>query len=309
MIISALLVGFLLNRIGIQNIINHFRTANTYWLLGALILFTASHFVGSFQWWLLLVSENIEISWIRTVSFYFIGLFFNNYLVGNLGGDIFRMMDIKRYANEGTSGLSTVFLDRFAGLFVLSVMAVCSGTWFMIFGGIPSSLRLPMVVMILFWILIILFLFSKNFAYPFAWLFRKYVPSQFSEKAKEVYLKIHSFGRRRNLLFIIFVTSLLIQSARIMTHYMIGRSLGLSISPILFFLVVPIIAIVVSIPITIGGIGLREQTGVLLFSAVGLPAGAVNVAAPMEFLAYCVAILSSLPGGIIFILRKREVIG
>jgi len=97
--------------------------------------------------------------------------------------------------------------------------------------------------------------------------------------------------------------SICTQSARILTHYLIGRALGVSISPIYYFLFIPIIAIMASLPITIGGIGLREQTGVVLLSIVGVtPAKAVAI----EFLSYLLAIGTSLPGGVFFAIQDLK---
>ena len=103
----------------------------------------------------------------------------------------------------------------------------------------------------------------------------------------------------------IVMLSLIIQSARIMTHYLLSRSLGVSISASCFFLVVPLIAIMATLPVSIGGIGLREQTGVVLFGAFGM---AESQAFSTEFLAYLVAVCSSLPGGILFMVRKKQIL-
>ena len=103
------------------------------------------------------------------------------------------------------------------------------------------------------------------------------------------------------ILYVICI-SLFVQSMRILTHYFVGRALGISISPIFFFIFIPIIAIIASLPVSLGGIGFREQSGVILFSIVGVAAAEASL---MEFLAYLVGIGSSLRGGLIFILRNK----
>jgi len=147
-VFSGLLVGFLLRRIGVQRIVEHIHSADICWLMGALVLLTMSHFLGSFQWWILLRSNDIRISWRKTVSFYFVGLFFNNFFIGALGGDFFRMVDVRRYSKNGTGAVSTVFLDRFVGLLVLSGMAVAAAMWVLIRGDMWSYLQYPLVVLL-----------------------------------------------------------------------------------------------------------------------------------------------------------------
>lgn len=301
-ILSGLLIGFLLHRIGIQRFAEHLREIDGSWLTGALVLFLASHFLGSFQWWLLLRSEGIWISWGKTVSFYFVGLFFNNFLISNLGGDLFRMVDVRRYSKNGTGAVSTVFLDRFMGLFVLTGIALLVGPWIMVRGELRSYLRLPFLVLMGGWVLMCSFLFSRRFARPFAWLIRRTIPEGITNKAREVYRKISQFGLQKNLLFRIIGISFIVQSARVLTHYLVGRSLGITISPFYFFLIIPVVAVVASLPVSLGGIGIREQMGVLLFGAVGVTA---LQAFSVEFAAYLVAVVSSLPGMVVFVGRKK----
>jgi len=301
-IISGFLIGFLLHRIGIHRVTAHLGTANIYWLIAAIFLFITSHFGGSFQWKLLLSSEGIQIPWQKIVSFYFVGLFFNNFLISGLGGDFFRMGDVRRYSKNGTGAVSTVFLDRFAGLFVLSGMSVLTAPWVLIRKESPSYLEISLAILVMGWIFVLFFLFNKQFARPFAWLLKKIIPEGITAKVREVYQRIHNFGRNKKLIFKVIMISLIIQSARIMTHYLLGRSLGVNISPLYFFLIIPIVAIMASLPISLGGVGIREQSGVVLFGVVGMSA---LQAFSMEFLAYLVAIVSSLPGGVVFILRRK----
>lgn len=301
-IISGFLIGFLLHKIGIHKVATYIGTANIYWLGGALSLFTASHFLGSFQWKLLLSSESIQIPWKKIVSFYFVGLFFNNFLISGLGGDFFRMIDVRRYAKNGTGAVSTVFLDRFAGLFVLSAMSLLTAPLVLIREESRSYLEMPFAILVTGWIFVLFFLFNKKFARPFAWLLKKIIPEGITAKVREVYQKIHNFGRNKKLLFKIIIISFVIQSARIMTHYLLGKSLGIRISPLYFFLIIPMVAIMASLPISLGGVGVREQSGVVLFGIVGVSA---LQAFSMEFLAYLVAVVSSIPGGIVFMLRRK----
>jgi uncharacterized membrane protein YbhN (UPF0104 family) len=144
---------------------------------------------------------------------------------------------------------------------------------------------------------VILFLFNKKFAKPFAELFKRISPPRLGVKAREVYRKVYQFGRSKRLFLYIVSMSVVIQSARIVTHFLLSRSIGIRISPLPFFLIIPIIAVVSSVPISVGGVGVREQAAVIGLAAI--------TAASFEFLAYLVAVISSIPGGLAFILRKR----
>jgi uncharacterized protein (TIRG00374 family) len=301
-IISGGLIVLLLRGIGGQRIISEILNANLMWMLSALILFTASHFMGSFQWWTLLKQENILIPWRKTISFYFTGLFFNNFLISSLGGDFFRMVDVGRFSKNGTGAVSTVFIDRFMGMLVLSGFTVAALPVMILLGKLPESVHIPLLILLLGWFLVILLLFNKKLAKPFAQLLKRIIPPRIWVRAREVYRKVYQFGRNRKFFLFIVMLSLAVQSTRILTHYLLALSVGVHVSLVSFFLIIPIVAMVASIPISVGGVGLREQSAVLLFAGIGL--AKIDVVS-FELLAYCVAIVSSIPGGLFFVFRKR----
>jgi uncharacterized membrane protein YbhN (UPF0104 family) len=154
--------------------------------------------------------------------------------------------------------------------------------------------------MVVGWVFLLSFFFSKRFAKLFTWVVRPFIPAKMQIKMREVYRKIHAFGRQPSLLIRTVLISLLVQSARIMTHYLVALSFGIKVSPVYYFLFIPIIAIMATLPISIGGIGLREQTGVVLFTLVGMTA---VQAVAVEFASYLVAIGTSIPGGFLFAAR------
>ena len=86
-------------------------------------------------------------------------------------------------------------------------------------------------------------------------------------------------------------------------HYWTGRALGVHAPLWSFFAFVPLIALAAAVPISFGGIGVRENFGALLFRRVGVePTAAFS----MEFLAYLVTLTASLIGGASFVLRGAK---
>ena len=303
LIVSTMLVFWLLKRIGLDKIMAQLRDVDYLWFCGALVLFSASLVLGSYQWWLLLRAEGIAIPWKKALSFYYVGLFFNNFLISSMGGDVFRMLDLRKYSGKSAVSRSTVFLDRFIGLFILSSGAMAALPWLLLTRDIPHQLLYVGYLLFICWLVLIFFFFSKRFARPLGWIIRRYMPDKIHARAREIYRQIHGFGRKPRLLLKVLSIAVVVQLARIFMHYLVARSVGVDVHPFYFIIFIPIIAIAASLPVSLGGIGLRENTGVKLFQLAGV---AVQTSAAFEFLAYVVAIITALPGGIIFIFRKRE---
>lgn len=301
MLLSGLLIYWLLRKVGLLRIGAEITAADGLWFAGALILFLVSHLLGALQWRLLLRREGIHLSWLRILGVYFVGLFFNNFLISSMGGDVFRMIDIHKASGQKAAAVSTVFLDRFAGLFVMFSLAIFSWPWLMARQAAGPRMQLLMILLVAGWALAIAVLFSKRAAKPLAYVLRRLLPDRLTQPMREIYGQIHAFGRGGRSVLWVLILALAVQTARIMTHYLLARAVNVSLSPLVFFVLVPIIALVSSLPVSFGGLGIRENMGVLLFAKVGVTASA---AFSIEFLIYIVAILTALPGGLVFAWRR-----
>ena len=122
-----------------------------------------------------------------------------------------------------------------------------------------------------------------------------------------VYNAINLFRHQTGVLVQVVGISIVTQALRIMTHYYAALALNIHrqvpVEPWYFFVFIPMISIVTLLPVSVGGLGVRENAGVLLFRVVGMPA---PQAFAMELLSYLMGILAAIPGGIIFSLRRHR---
>jgi glycosyltransferase 2 family protein len=95
--------------------------------------------------------------------------------------------------------------------------------------------------------------------------------------------------------------SAVVQFLRIWVHYVCGIGLGIRTHFTYYLIIVPILALSAVVPITFGGIGLREVTGAEMFKHVGMD---LRLAFVMEMLATALGILASLLGGVIYVFLK-----
>ena len=87
------------------------------------------YFLGAWQWQRLLQGLEIPFRYGRALNLYFVGLFFNNFLIGSLGGDIVKIYSISRQERRGREGLAATFVDRFAGFFLMALFAILSSLY------------------------------------------------------------------------------------------------------------------------------------------------------------------------------------
>jgi uncharacterized protein (TIRG00374 family) len=272
----------------------------------AAALFLLSNLIGSWLWARLLRAQGVSIPYPKAASYYFVGLFFNNFLPSNVGGDIARMSDARKHADHMSPVFSATLMDRLIGVVSIGFLAVLA--------SIAELKQLHLhaifaVTLAVFLLAVAFFasIFNRRILEAFEWPFRAIGAHKVELAIARIMDDLHSFRSEGGALAAAFVASTLVQISRIYVHYLVGLALGVRISVAYYFLFVPVLAALISLPISLNGIGVREGAAVVLFQLAGLTR---EQAFSIPFLTYVVSVLISLLGGLIFISRTpRRALG
>jgi uncharacterized protein (TIRG00374 family) len=299
-LVSIALIGLFLQQIDLADVERAARTAQPLYLVAAVLLFTTSNLLGAIQWGYLLRVQDIDLPMRRVISLYFVGVFFNNFLVSNIGGDAVRVYDLSRTTGKGSQSFAATFLDRFVGLFVLILFSLLA------FGVNPElwslSIAVPMACLVGALLGILVFGFSRRMSGWVLGLAGRFAPSKVVSLLEGIREGFMAYRTAYVVLFRVFVIAAGVQMTRIGVYYAVGRGMGLDTKFDHFLIFIPLIAIVAAIPISFGGIGVRENLGAILFGRVGVaPAEALA----MMFIGYLTGIVASLFGGISFVMRRH----
>ncbi|MCG2788526.1 MAG: flippase-like domain-containing protein [Actinomycetia bacterium] len=283
-----------------KTILDMIKTVNIPLLLAAASIHIFGIWISAVRWQLLLKTQGIKISQGYLASSFLIGSFFNNILPTSVGGDIFRSLDIANKARISVGkSASVLVIDRFAGVISAALYAVIA--LFLGFATIgTTSYVIP--IAIFFAISIIFGFLILN---PSILRLNKIVRkikflSKIREKLMEVYHTFLSFKKYKLALIEALLCSLALQFGVICNYYLAARSLGINLSLASFIFIVPVVATIAMLPITIGGTGLRENA--LVFFMVAL--GAQNQKAAMTSLViFAMILVPGIIGGIIYAVR------
>jgi uncharacterized protein (TIRG00374 family) len=268
-----------------------------YLLFAALLVFL-SYFSGCFQWKQLLVSQNIRMIYTDLFRFYLTGCFFNNFMPGNVGGDLKKIYDIKQNSEETVgAAVSATLLDRLCGLYILCAFALAVGVAFFWEDPEQRYFLLPSLLIFLCFSVALCMLFSRRFG---KLLFGR-ILFFLGKRALHLHERFQAF-RTTKLFAQLFSLSIFTQSLRILSHYFCALSISVDISISWYFYYIPLIAIVSALPISIGGFGPRELMATSLFGRVGV--GAME-AVIMQLLAYGTNLLLSLLGAVNFLFTRH----
>ena len=114
-------------------------------LLMPFLVVLLSNLLGAFQWGWLVRKAGLRVSRGRLLGHYFIGLFFNNFGVGNLGGDVYKIYSLgRREAAVGQVAGATV-LDRVVSAVALCAVGLGAAVIMLVRGSVPPRVALATV--------------------------------------------------------------------------------------------------------------------------------------------------------------------
>ncbi len=247
------------------------KTIRWGWLIPAALTFVLSKLFTAFRLILYFKNIGLHISQKLNIKLYLIGMFYNLFLPGGIGGDGYKVYLLnKHYHTPVKSLVQASLLDRLGGLvaivFLLFVLIL------------PVDLTLPFASQVP-WELLVGVL--ALLVYPAFWLMQKLLFKAFLPS----FLKANGWSMAGQL-------------AQLVCAWFILKSLGVTENFLAYQLVFLLSSIVAVLPLTIGGVGARELVFVYAHTYAG-----INEATAVAFslIFFLISAAVSLTGSIISI--------
>lgn len=228
-IVSILLIYFIFTKISWEGVADTLKKTKPFYLFLALLFFLISKLIGSFRINVYFHQLGICLSQWSNLKLYLLGMFYNLFLPGGIGGDAYKGYILKKEFEVPTKKIVAVLvLDRLSGLlliFIYSCVLLC----FLDPYTIPSLPYLAFGLIVLS-ILVFWGIHKKFFSYVLA-----------------IFWKITGY-------------SALVQLSQLISVYFILEALQIHLNTVPYLFIFLLSSIVSVIPLTIGGIGSRELT-------------------------------------------------
>jgi uncharacterized protein (TIRG00374 family) len=241
--------------------------AEMHWIpfLAALFLFLSGSLVRAYRWGSLVWALDVRASWWRLVELYFVGAFFSWFLPTGVGGDAIKMYELSRDDKKSAAAISSVIVDRFLGLFVLFAMALVA----LLVGYKLVSSQVQILIAAIFVGCLIGTALLLQRTWIEGWGRRLGVNRLLGriKILRELYGSIHLYGSAA--LSKATVASIVWNLLLILGYYLLGLAVSINLSQWYYFLFVPIISALLTIP-SVGGLGIREGGTIVLFKQVGV---------------------------------------
>lgn len=254
-------------RAGIDNVLTAVRDTGVVSLAAAVVIFVAMIFLTSIRWGLILGHGTGTLKLFRLQM---LGTFFNTFLPGLIGGDAIKIYYMHKKAGIGTEAVASVFMDRYIGYAALMLLGLLSYPFgFGHFSGTWIAWMLPAMVMA----------FTLGSIMVFGLEFGK---KQFDFLSK-VYGYFRSYRSRRGIMAKALSIGITVHFLSAILVFTLAMGMGDDIPLLALMVFIPIISTLAALPISVGGIGIREGAMILLLGTLGVEA---DRATALSFLWY-----------------------
>jgi len=305
-LISSLLLVYVARSINIRSAMGMIAGAHAGFLVLAFLVETASNFTGAFCWLMFLRAEDRTFSFFRAVYLYWIGLFFNIVLPSNIGGDAVKAVAAVHGVRRWYPRAAGIINDRLINLAAMILIGFCACILFSLKNrSIPAYLTISTAGGIICIVVFSAVVTNRVMAKIVITVQRRWFKMKVFRLFSTAVIVLSQMKKKnKKLLFAAALSALITQFLRIWFYSFLMRGLMCEIPDTLLFMVFPVIGIVSMIPVTIGGIGVREYAGAYFARVASLDVTAFTT---LVFAGYAVVVLSGCTGIVIFFFIKKNI--
>ncbi len=256
-------------------------------LVGCVAIYYIGVVLSCIKWQLLLHTQAQHVPIGQLIQWYFLGTLANSLLPSSIGGDLGRGVVAGRTLGSSAIAWSSIVVERMTGL---AVMFALSAIVLLI---APQLLGWPPIFPILVFAVAIA-------AAGFSWfwlqriLTKRWLPNWIARPVERLLQALAIYRNAPNTLFTALGLSLLFHGLNACSLWLVARAVT-PLAPLQAALAYPLIDMVGLVPLTPGGLGIREGATTLLLGQVGLTPDQALAAAVLSRILLLLVSLSGIP--------------
>jgi hypothetical protein len=291
---GALLVAYLIHRTQWKPVAAAIQgMAWGHWV-AALALYLASQVASGWRWAELARPLGFYFPRLRFMQLYFEGMFFNLCLPSSIGGDVLKAYWLAPNTAGRVLAGCTVLADRavgVVGLCVIGVTATAAREF-----ALPFGSAILLGVGLLAAALVAVSLGLRMLKWLAGWLKEESRPARLAKQLMPYHDRPEVF--RRSILW-----GLVVQGLNVLVVLEIGYAVGLTIPVGAYCVAVPAVALLTCLPLSIGGLGVREGGMAWMLASYGV---SEEMGVTLGLLWFLTAIVSGMFGGCIYFLSLKR---
>jgi uncharacterized protein (TIRG00374 family) len=296
LVVTGLCAAYIFWKIDVSQTVHVLVHANFAYFAASVAIIVLSVWPMAWRWQRLLAAKGIHdrLGWL--VRAYFVAYTGGQVLPTAVGGDAVRIYETsRRHPGNGGTVAASVLLERALGGaatltlaavgFALAIGRYDVGAYLWVEGAFVVAT-----------VVLAVMLFSRRLR-P---LLARTVPLlrflRVERPVRAVYEGIHAYRAHPRLLTGVFTLTLAVQAVRVLAIWLAGKAVGVELSPRPYYVMGPLLFLVLLVPFTINGIAVRESFFVSFLGNLGVDA---DKAFATGFRFFVVTLALSLPGALL----------
>jgi glycosyltransferase 2 family protein len=280
------------------------RDASAGWLLAAVLLVLIDRSLMAWRWIDLLcaLTPGSRPPFPVVLRVFFVSTFIGTFIPA-VGGDAYRAYRLTRYDVRLSESAASVVMDRVLGALSIAIL-----------GGIAAILSprlaasaaiiVPLVVALVICAAVAAAVFSERVASIAQAAFLR-LPGQTIRRAGASLTEaMRRYSRHHLELTRVLAASVAVQTIRVAQAYCLGRAIAIDLPLSTYFVLIPIVLLVMLLPITVNGLGTSQYAFDVLFGQAGV---AAPQAVALSILFVALGIVGNLPGSILYAAEGHRV--
>jgi uncharacterized protein (TIRG00374 family) len=262
--ISGLLLWIALARVDWSAVGERLRQIDMWWSAMVSVTLTVQVVLFALRWRRIALCSGADMTTRQAVRFSLIAMFFNQTLPSTFGGDAARIWLLGRTGAGWKAATYSVLVDRLVGLLVLALIVVIGLPWALAL--IPNPAGRVSLTLVAFGCLTGIVAFVLAGALDVSWADRWWTTRHLMGAAKLAQEILRTYPTNATTV----ILSIAIHLFTITAVWFIAKSVAAPIGYGAIFLLFPPVLLISTVPISIGGWGVRDSATMVAFSFAGL---------------------------------------
>jgi len=271
--LAVILLALVFRKVDWPDMARRLRGIDWRFVFGAIAVQWVVILIGNHRLKILLKALDIHLTYWRTFRYTCIGYFFNLAFPGGMGGDVVKAFYVARETHDKAAAVTAILLDRMLGLLAVVMIATVA-----LIATLKSSPAfrplLPIVIVVLALSFVVgTILLTKNHWEQYGWwrAVERYIPKFVLGMINAMY----SYRSHKGIALLAMAESLVLQLLMCVFGWFCGEALHFqAIQWYTYFVMFPVLTLVLTLPITPGGLGVTEYFANTWFERAGESAGA-----------------------------------
>jgi uncharacterized protein (TIRG00374 family) len=250
-----------------------FASVNPEPIIAALLIMLMNYGLKTYRWAAILWIRRPDIPFVQLARFNFVSIFLGSFLPSSVSADIVRVYYVSQDTADPRAAISSILADRLIGSFALAIVTIAAFLVLLETGLFPIGSVLSYGIGAFLFLALGLPFALRNTAllHAITRLFERFAGRRLFASVQDMSDHLRSYGSATGTMIKVFAISLLNLFVAVLEFYLIAKGFSAQVSIGYFFIFIPLIIFLATLPVSVGGMGLVEGGLVFFLSKAGMP--------------------------------------